>query len=310
VIVHDLDWMKPIQMKHEALAARLAGNIALWIKYQQEVECIPYDPAGIPIVNAVKITEGAKLTHEGLPEPKSRFGTLDRQRKTEEYDKPYWYLVVRDHKVFYGVYKSKLIWEGRLNSDEDVVKKLQELKVAPWCVCADSGDDTDHVYLFCMKNGYNAIKGGKEKVYVVDGARRMFSPERPLCEMIPCAPMYPKIQRVDENNQVFDDYDDREPEYWLYSKAAIAERLYWLRADCDYETPDDVSEEYKQHHDAEERRVVINPQDNSEKVIWFQMKRRNEALVCERYQAMMFDMSGQMGGFMVDETVETENKTK
>jgi len=79
--------------------------------------------------------------------------------------------------------------------------------------------------------------------------------------------------------------------FWTYSKAGIRERLYWMRSETIYETPEDVSEDYKAHQDAEERIDKINI-DGTHVWRWIQHKKRNDLFVCEAYIAMQVDQAG------------------
>jgi hypothetical protein len=146
----------------------------------------------------------------------------------------------------------------------------------------DSGDDTTHVYQFCLRYGFNAIKGESRDLFQHDdGSRRIFSQAKPLHLMIG-APSTCESE-LDE------------PEFWLYSKSGIRERLNWLRtsAEVDWETPSDVSDDYRAHMDSErleDRRV-----SGSTVKAWVQYADRNDLFVCEGYQAMMADMVGVIG---------------
>lgn len=318
VVVHDIDLMTLIKEKHAALSARLAGDPTLWIKYTQERECIPYDPNMIPIVHEVRVTEGLKKSREGLPEPRLRVGTLDRQLGEKERGEfPFWWLLIRDYKMYFGELKSQLVFEGKVETDEQVLGILDEHGVKRWHCCADSGADTDHVYSFCMRNGIGAIKGGKEKFYIhesktpgVQGPRRIYSPERPLCEMLNCPPMFPKKVSLNPNGDTVEEYDEREPMFWFYAKDALAERHHWLRSHEGFLTPDDVSQDYKDHHDAQERLIDRIERTGEEIIVWYKRKRHDDLLVCERYGTMIWDMSGAMGDLAVAENVFSHDQTK
>jgi hypothetical protein len=310
VIVDYIDWMTLIKEKHSALKARALGDPEPWRRYTQERECIPYSADDIPIINSIKLSE-LKISPAGLPEPRLRVFALDRQAgEKSKGELPHWWLVVRDFKVFFGALKSRLVFEGMLETDDQVVAKLDELGCQRHHGCADSGDDTDHVYNFCMRNGINAIKGGKEQWYVHEGgARRTYSPERPLHSMLNYPPKYKYVESTINNGVVETEPDPREPLFWLYSKGAIRERLHYIRSNTDYEIPADVSENYKEHNDAEERVKRQHPRTGEDIVEWIQRKRRNDLFVCECYAAMILDMSGALGECQVSE-VETTNQTK
>jgi hypothetical protein len=85
--------------------------------------------------------------------------------------------------------------------------------------------------------------------------------------------------------------DPREPLYWLYSKPGIRERLHFLRTETDFQTPEDVSEDYLSHMEAEER-VLDHKADGQPYFKWIQHKDRNDLFVCECYFAMQVEQSG------------------
>jgi len=296
VIVDYIDWMLLIKDKHDALKARSLGDPEPWRRYICERECIPFDPNDVPLLNIITTSKGIKKNREGLAGEKLRLFALDRQRGTEaKGELSYWWALIRDvqFNTETGKLRSRLIYEGRLETDEQVILILDEHNCNRWQGVADSGYDTSHVYNFCYKNGINAIKGGKEDIYVhPQGMRRIFSQERPLHRDLNRPSLYPYLQVSDGRGGTESLPDPREPMYWLYSKVGIRERLHWMRTETEYETPEDVSEDYKLHQEAEERMETKNPSDNTTKTIYYQHKDRNDQYVNECYIAMQVDQAG------------------
>ena len=316
VIVDYIDWMTIIKDKHSALKARALGDPEPFRRYKQERECIPYDPNDIPLLNTSTVTVGLKKSREGLTvENKLRLGALDRQQGLRTRGElPFWWLALRDFAVIDGKLVSQLVFEGKLENDDSVIAVLDEHKVNRWQVVADSGDDTTHVYQFCIRYGINAIKGGSEDFYVHEGgARRIFSQERPLHSMINRPSMFPYVSVGIGGGREQLMPDPREPLFWIYSKAQIRERLYFLRTETDYRTPDDVSEDYRQAQESEERIEYVSPTDGSRTWKWVQRKRRNDQFVNEAYIAMQVDQAGMLLSDIankIDVNVTTENATK
>lgn len=311
VSVDYIDLMTLIKEKHEALKARAYGDPQPWRRYKSERECIPYDPDDVPItVGAVILTPELKKSREGLPMPRFRPFALDRQHGEEaKGEKPYWWLLIRDYKIFFGVMTSRLVFEGRCDSDEDVIRVLIEHQVEFHHGCADSGHDTDHVYQFCMKYGINAIKGaGNPWFQHEDKSKRIYSTERPVHTMLGSAAKYPYVERLDKGVLVSEP-DPREPLFWQYSKGGIREKLSWLRGSIDFQTPSDVSDAYKLHMEAEIRNERVHPRTGETIIEWIQQKSRNDLFVCECYIAMMVQMSGAVGESNIYE-VQTTNVTK
>lgn len=288
VCVDFIDWMNLVKQKLEALRSRRLGDIEPWIIYKKERECIPYDPDDVPIQGIIRVTAGLKKSREGLPEPRLRLGAIDRQQgERVKGEIPHWWLCIRDFKVENDTLISQLVFEGRMETDEEIIRELDDNKVQRHHVVADSGDDTTHVYTFCLKYGINAIKGGIGKLYAHEGgALRIYSPEVPLHSFINRPSMFPYIEM---NGEMWP--DPREPHFWQYSKQGIRERLHWLRTYTDYRTPDDVSDDYKSHNEAEERveRTLPSGEPITE---WIQQKKRNDQFVNECYIAMQLDRAG------------------
>jgi hypothetical protein len=290
VIVDSIDWMVLIKEKHTALKMRKLGDPEPYKRFVRERACRPYDENDAEGTEVVTVTSGLRKSNEGLPHPRLRLFSLDKQQGVQAKNElPHWWLVIRDFKVEDGVgLRSLLVYEGMRETDGQVIETLREYKCNMWQGVADSGDDTTNVYLFCMQHGINAIKGGKEQFGYshVNGTRRIFSPERPLHKMIGRESKFPY-------RNIGGDLvpDPREPMFWLYVKPGIRERLHWLRENTKYETPENVSEDYANHQEAEQREEHRNPSDNSIEYRWIQKKDRNDLFVCEAYIAMQVDQA-------------------
>jgi hypothetical protein len=102
--------------------------------------------------------------------------------------------------------------------------------------------------------------------------------------------------------------DPREPMFWLYSKAGIRDRLAWMRAETDFETPDDVSTDYLSHMESEEFIQERHPKTGEVIGKWIQLKARNDLFVDEAYIAMQLDMAGLIGTDAANKTEGTQIK--
>lgn len=282
VAVDYIPWLTLIQEKHAALLALRHGDPEPWKRYLQERECRFWDPEDRPVVGRVILNRKLKKNRDGLLNRKARFAALDRQQGSlRRGELPHWWCVIRD---FDADANSLLVFEGKLLNDEDAADVIERHSVLPACVAVDSGDDTTHVYQFCLRHGFSAIKGAAEASFShPDGARRIFSVERPLHLMLNRAPV---------SEDPF-----KEPLFWHYSKSGIRERLHWLRGteEIKWETPGDVSEDYQSHMESEElqERKTRTGETIQE---WVQIKTRNDLFVCECYIAMLADMAGLIGG--------------
>jgi hypothetical protein len=311
VAVDFIDWLDIIKKKHAALRARRFGDPEPWRKYLCEVECVPYDPDDVPIHGeTISLSSGVKKSRAGLPAPRLRLGALDRQMgERQKGELPHWWGLVRDVKAEPAKkIRSRLVVEGKFETDEQAAAAMNDAGLNPWQVVVDSGDDTTHVYLFCLQHGFNAIKGGKEYYYAhPGGARRIFSPERPLHEMVNRPPLFNYVPMTVGGKRTMMP-DPREPMFWLYSKAGIRDRLAWMRAETDFETPDDVSTDYLSHMESEELIQERHPKTGEVIGKWIQLKARNDLFVDEAYIAMQLDMAGLIGTDAANKTEGTQIK--
>jgi hypothetical protein len=293
VAVHYIPFIELIQQKHSALRALKHGDPSLWWQYLAERECrFANRDEDRPIVGQVVLTPKLKKNRDGLPNRVVRFAALDRQAGSiGKGEVPHWWLVIRD---FDANANSLLVWEGKLLTDEDAADTIRRHDVLPGCVVADSGDDTTHVYQFCLRHGYNAIKGAGEASFAhPDGGRKIFSFEKPLHAQI----NLPPTQRDPL----------KEPAFFHYSKSGIRERLHWLRACTNWAVPSDVSDDYKSHMESEELRERKHPRTGETIQEWVQVRKRNDLFVCECYCGLLAEMCGLLGVPAV--TAQQEERT-
>lgn len=273
-----IPWVDLIAEKHAAMAAARNGDPEPWWQYLKERECTFVDEMAHrpPSNTAVRVTVGRRKSREGMPNRVVRVAAIDRQQGSlRKGGLPHWWMVIRDSDA---VANTELVYEGRIDMDNDVVDIVKTHDVKPWNVVVDTGDDTLHSYRFCLRHGYNAIKGRGEATFShKDGSRRIFSEERPLHVML-------SAPRSRPNSPA------EEPLFWLYSKQGIRERLQWMRTNRHFGVPEDVSPDYLSHMESEE---LQDRRLKGELITeWVQVRERNDLLVCEAYVAMMLDMAG------------------
>lgn len=283
VAVDYISWLNLIQEKHEALRALRSSDPEPWWRYLAERECRFYNPEeDRPVVGAIRVNLKIKKNRDGLSNRAARFAALDFQAGSfAKGELPHWWMVVRDVDPQGN---SLLVWEGQCLTDEDAVDVLTQHGVKATCVAVDSGHDAPYVYRFCLKHGFNAIKGdGRANFAHPDGGHRIFSPEKPLHQLCNVGP-------TRENPA-------EEPLFWLYSKPGIRERLHWLRGskDIKWEVPGDASEDYKEHMESEMLQERRHSRTGEVITEWVQVKARNDLFVCECYIAMLMEMAGLIG---------------
>jgi len=290
VSVDYIPWIKLIQEKHTALKALRLGDPEPYMRYIKDRECGFWDDDDRPVLGTIVLNEELKKAREGLPDRIARLAALDRQMGNKNKGElPHWWVVIRDVRANGD---SRLVWEGKCLTDEDAADTTVRHDVPPVAVVCDSGDDTTHVYNFCLKHGFNAIKGSGEASFASDGGvRRIFSSAKPLYLMA----NLPTPTR---------DNPHEEPMFWFYSKQGIRERLHYIRASnlLKWEVPGDVSDDYKAHMESEELQERKMPRSNEIIREFVQVKRRNDLYVCECYIAMLMDILGLVGAQAVENT--------
>jgi hypothetical protein len=327
VSVDYIPWLSIIKKKHSALLSLRLGDPEPWKKYRMEVECLFWDMNEAPTGGRVEIVSNTSKDIAGLPEPRVRAFALDKQEgQKDKGELPHWWMLIRDLQIYkqeiqnesgnfllagggfvspeerkpddkvifeYRL-RSLLVYENKHDTDEEVIGILKDHNCKMWQGVADSGDDTTHVYMFCMKYGINAIKGRKADSFThPNGAKRIFSKEVPLHTMLRRPPMFAYIPA----GKGLLIPDPREPLFWSYSKIGIREKLHFLRANTEHITPADVSDDYIKHNEAEERVKDTLP---SGEVVWnyIQHRERNDQYVNECYIAMIVDQSGMLGAIV------------
>lgn len=281
VAIDYISWLDLIMQKHAALRALKYGNIKPWLKYKKERECIFVDEEDRPFYQSVILSD-RKKDRTGLKDRTARLAQLDRQQGSlAKGELPHWWMTIFDVKWDGTRLHVLLVFEGKMLTDEDAVETLKRHEVPPSAVVVDSGDDTRHVYAFCLRHGYNAIKGADNEFSHPDGTKKIFSVEKPLHALIN-APN----TRANPNE---------EPMFWHYSKFGIRDRWNWMRKQGNevvtWETPGDVSKDYVLHMAAEEL-VEKRNKDGELRNEWIQRKDRNDLFVCTCYAAMQIEMCG------------------
>jgi hypothetical protein len=307
VSVDYIPWMRLIKEKHDALKILRYGDAEPYRRYTTERECLFWTPEDRPLAGQVVLSSVRLTTGERLGGKRFTPFALDRQQGSAANDeRPHWWLVIRDVMPNGD---SLLVFEGKLLSDEAVVAKLDEFKCVRHHGVADSGDDTTHVYGFCLKHGINAVKGGggDDKFFrheAEDGGttRRIFSPEKPLHAMIGAAPNYPYVEAFLPDGKTVMVPDIREPLFWEYSRDGIFDRLAWLRKNpvVKWEVPASVSDAYKSHLESWELTEEQFGRSNETRSVWKQRRTRDDLWFCEAYIAMLMDQAGVIGQGVVE----------
>ena len=300
VIVPWIPWVSLIKEFHEALSAAKYGALEPLQEFVQKREADFWNPEKDDFDGEeVQLSKEIRKSREGLTDKQYRIMTVDKQRgSVRRGETPHYWVVARD----WAPGKSALLFEGRIDTDEEIEALREELKIMPILVWIDSGDGMTmmDVYRMCAKYGYTAIKGEDKNGYyhIIKGGEkdkektfRRYSPEQM------------QVVTLEDGTPV-------KVPLVLYSKQGIRDALYYLREsdDFDFQTPEDVSEDYKEHHKAERLIDWTIPKTGQVIQIWKQGKRRNDLFVCECYQALIADLLGLIGMVPTQERAETPQR--
>jgi hypothetical protein len=285
-----------IRQKHIAIKAMRHGDPGPFRVYVTERECEFWDAEDRPLLRAITVRRDLKKDRIGLPGRFARYFALDRQQGSlKAGELPHWWMVIRD-VLPNG--DSLLVWEGKCLTDDDAIGVIKEHGCMMRLGVADSGDDTTHVYQFCLRHGINAIKGAGELFFHhPDKAKRIFSVEKPLHSMINSPPIHAYQLRTVAGVMAWHPHID-EPMFWHYSNPGLLDRFHWLRSErsvVKWDVPEDVSEDYKKHMEAwqlDERRAGPRKELVSE---WRQVARRDDLHKCEQYIVMLMEKAGLVG---------------
>lgn len=290
-----IPWLDIIRRKHAALKAMDTGDYQPWFDYLREVECRFVDIGrDRPAPERVHIiTSQRKKNRAGMASRVFRFASIDRQKgKTSQGDPPHFWLFVQDWD---DRGNSLIIWEGRCDTEGELVSHLRELEVKPICVVADSGWDAVYMYNLCLKHGWNCLKPDEKNEWKwEDGVSRFYSEPRPLCMVA--------------NQPPSQEDPSLEPLFWQIGKYAAMERLMYLRQSkvVKYEIPEDVSDEFVTQFDSWQLDME-RKRDGQMVAKWKQLRDADHLFQCGGYVLSLVDMAdgfANVGGVTLDKPAD------
>lgn len=282
VSVDFISFLSIIQRKHAALKSLRTGDYKAWFDFLREVECKFVDvgrdrpaPERVTIISSEK-----KKSREGLPNRDFRFAYADWQRGRDG-QPSHFFLLILDFAPGHIL----VVYEGRIDTEGELVAVLNDHGVKPICVTVDTSWDTTNMYNLCLRRGYNGCKADDKSYWKwEDGSERFYAEPRPLC-MIANAP----ISQPDDPSA--------EPDFFLYSKYVTMERLIYLRQskEVKFEIPSDVSEDFVNHFDSWELEI-IRQRDGQSKMKWRQKRDDDHLFQCGAGVLVMADLAGVFTG--------------
>ena len=286
---------KMVEIIHErdnALKAASYGDLEPFKIYTQRVECEDggfWDPEDRPLAGKITVIPTLTKSKDGIPDHDYRLMTIDRQRgEARKGEGVHYWFVIRDWKrVDDGRMKTRLVQEGRVFDEtklDDLAKKYNVTKDGKGCPLAfvDSGDEATKVYELAHRYGFWAIKGEGRS-----GWNHEIKDKR-------TGKVIKRIKRIFSPLQYIDPFVGKRGAgrvtvpLLAYSKQGIRDLLDLIRTSdrYDWEIPEDVSEDFKRHFEAEELTEGTHPKTGETFFFWKQTSKRNDLFVCEAYQAL------------------------
>lgn len=179
--------------------------------------------------------------------------------------------------------RSRLLWEGRCNTFEDVYRLQLALGVDASCVCIDGSFEMMEVAAQCAKYGWTMLIGDDAEVFL--HRRKGREPRRlPFSERFRVDPGKGKASQGRRACWAF-----------RWSNPSIKNVLWNLRhglAKHTWEIPHDVSPSYREGIDAEAKRRVVVKKTGAPKWVWVQLLPNNHAWDCECMQVVVAIAAG------------------
>jgi hypothetical protein len=278
VTCHTMDWVGIVKRRNNALAARRVGDEDSYRKYIQEVECEFYSADKIPFDGQIVLNTGVIKNREGLADRAVRVAFFDWQLGYKHKGQliHYW-AVIEDIKADLN---SQIVFEGKINSESELLELLREFEVQPEHVLIDASKNTKPILQFCYQNGFKAVMGNASHVGLFrdhdDKVPRYYSAGKPIYRELNVPPVYELVfgQRQ-SNGDVAMVPNPSEPLVIMYNLGGLLANHFFIRelkmrvtASCAEEKPPrgpradeyfervipgDVSEEFLKQYGSWER---------------------------------------------------------
>lgn len=223
--------------------------------------------------DAPQVHHGDYSKGEPWTEEAQRFLTVDKQ-------KDHYWAIIRSWNKIGG---SRLIWEGKIFTYEDIYDLQMKEGVTSRRVMIDSGYMATEVYEQCIKYGWTALKGEDKQhfIHVLPSGKRI-------------AKLYSVLQRGDPGIGTREQ-GKKYAQLFLFSTNGCKDWLSRLRRGIGpkWELPKDISKEYIYQIDSETKKKRHHSRTGQEMWEWVRMgKRPNHLLDCEVMQIAGAIMSG------------------
>lgn len=302
-----IPWLDLVKEWHSAIHALKAGNTEPMFRFVTQRECHFHDPEkDIPFSGQIVINKTLVKSRGGLAGRAARFWFADKQRgyKIKGEMTHYW-LVIRD--VMPNA-DSQLVFEGMVQTDADLVARLEEHGCFGVSGAVDCTWDRENILQFCYRNNFNAqTTSAQDRLFFHkdEKAYRIYSEAGPLCKQI--APGFPSKfpcgQRI-EKGTLIQMLHPEEPRHWSIHRIGSIKLLFFLRnhqqtveqnGGTDYikwEIPGDISDDYKTQIESWEFTTKKNKSTNATEEVCRQRINADHMLMCEAGIACLMAMSG------------------
>lgn len=275
VTSHDINWLQLVKEKHTALRSLRAGDDSAWKKYLQERECQFYSKDNRPFDGQIIINQSLRKNREGLPARAVRAAVFDWQQGYKHKGQliHYWGTICDFTQDCHG----QLVFEGKVNSEAELIALVKEYEVDPAHVLIDASKNTKQILQLCYQQGFKAVAGYTSHLGHFndhpDKVKRFYSAGKPIHAQLNVPPVYEYVfgERQDSGTVPMVP-DPREPIVIEFNKGGVLGLLFFYRemkarvtANCAEENPPrtpepneymelvipgDVSEEFLKQYDS------------------------------------------------------------
>lgn len=227
-----------------------------------------------------------------IPGEKYRFLTADYQQGHGDEGRHFWVVARAWRAKGHG---SRLLYEGRVKTFEDIHELATTLGIRPPCVNIDGGYEMMEVAAACARYGWTMLRGDDAETFLhkptrqhPKGRRRPFSPKKWA------DPHKGKASAGRTGCWYFE-----------WSNPSIKNILWNLRhaVGTRWELPADLSPEYKDQIDSEHKKKFVSKTTGAVEWRWIQYKDANHLWDCECMQVVCALIAGLIDFDLVEEAV-------
>lgn len=179
---------------------------------------------------------------------------------------------------------SRLLYAGRVNTEEGIQELERRYKVTPRLVGIDAQYDTPVVYQMCARHDWTALHGSKESGFKHFASDRRKKPTVKYVSRIAKASVVGKRSKA---------------RYMFWSNEKIKDILFQLRQGrgVSWELGDDISQDYLKQIDSEKKTDIINKTTKQVEQRWVRIYKHNHLWDCECEQVVLAYSLGVLGDF-------------